>query len=188
MYFNEKLILASKSPRRLEILGKIFKNIEIVPAHINEKDFIFNSPSETAVKLAEIKVNKVAKSYNNNLIIGADTIVLIENEILGKPKNFHDAFNMLNKLSGKKHFVITGVAIKHGDNLKSFYETTEVYFSNLNRMEIEKYIETKEPFDKAGGYGIQGYASLFIEKIKGDYLNIVGFPLNKTYSILKTIL
>lgn len=186
MFINKKLILASASPRRKEILSLLFQDIQVIPANIDESQFTFENPYKTVSKLAELKANCIFKQFKKQLVIGADTIVLLENEVLGKPKDKKDAFSMLKKLSGKKHQVITGVSIKCSDFSKTFFETSAVYFCKLSDYEIEKYISTDEPYDKAGAYAIQGIAACFIEKIKGDYLNIVGFPLNKTYSIFKS--
>jgi len=183
---KRKVILASASPRRKEILSLIFESFDVIPADIDENCISFKDPEKAVRQLAEIKANAIFQKHNHNLVIGADTVVVIKNKVLGKPKSRKDAFEMLKKLSGKKHLVITGVALKCKEFCEVFAEISEVYFSKLTDEEINFYIDTDEPYDKAGSYAIQGYAACFIEKIKGDYLNIVGFPLRKTYSILKS--
>jgi septum formation protein len=185
MKTKPKIILASASPRRKEILSLLFDTFEILPANIDESVVSFKNPKKAVSQLAKKKALSVYEKNQESVVIGADTIVVYKNKVLGKPKDKEDAFNMLKLLSGKKHKVITGVAIISKQFQTEFFEISDVYFSTLTDDEINKYIETKEPFDKAGSYAIQGIAGKFIEKIKGDYHNIVGFPLHKTYSILK---
>ncbi len=182
---KRKIILASASPRRKEILSLLFNEFEIIPANIDESAISFKNPKKAVCELAKKKALSIFEKYNDSVVIGADTIVVYEKTILGKPKDKEDAFRMLKLLSGKMHKVITGVAIISKEFQTDFFQESDVYFSDLTDNEINKYIETKEPFDKAGSYAIQGIGGKFIEKIKGDYHNIVGFPLNKTYSILK---
>lgn len=183
----KKIILASTSPRRSEILKNLNVDFKVVGSHIEEKIDEKLYPSEVAKSLAYAKAKDVSKSYNGDfLIIAADTIVVYDS-ILGKPKDTIEAFNMLKLLSGNVHEVITGFAIIDCATGKEFvdYESTNVFFKNLSDEEIEKYILTGEPMDKAGSYGIQGKASLFVSKIEGDYFNVVGLPIFKLGVVLQ---
>lgn len=182
----KKVILASNSPRRREILGK-FINFEAVTADVKEDNDFYKSPETLVMALAFEKANSVAVKHEDAIVIGADTVVEIEGEILGKPKSREDAKRMMEKLRGKSHKVITGFSIIDLSSDKKYmdYEVTEVVFKDLSDEEIEAYLNKAEYMDKAGAYGIQEEAALFVEKIEGDYLNIVGFPISKIYTVLK---
>ena len=182
----KKVILASNSPRRREILGK-FINFEAVTAEVKEDNDFYKSPETLVMALAFEKANSVAAKHEDAIVIGADTIVEIEGEILGKPKSREGAKRMMEKLRGKSHKVITGFSIIDLSSDKKYmdYEVTEVVFKDLSDEEIEAYLNKAEYMDKAGAYGIQEEAALFVEKIEGDYLNIVGFPISKIYTVLK---
>ena len=181
------IILASASPRRKELFSIIQKDFKILPANIEEvlPDTI---PTEQAAEFLSVqKAKAVSQEYPKDTVIGCDTAVICDGEILGKPKDSEDAKRMLQLLSGKTHQVITGCAIfKNGKSI-SFSEITEVSFFPLSEKEIDDYIATNEPFDKAGAYGIQGYGSLLVEKINGEYFNVVGLPVSKLNKILKKI-
>jgi septum formation protein len=180
-------ILASSSPRRIEILKNLNLEFLVMPSNYEEQIKENLSPGETAVHLAK---NKAIDVYNrvggNKLIVAADTIVFCDEKILGKPSNFDDAYNMLKKLSGKKHKVITGICIVNNDlnSILEEFEETVVEFKELSESEIINYIKTGEPMDKAGAYGIQGYGGFFVKGIQGCYFNVVGFPVYKFYSIM----
>lgn len=182
----KKVILASNSPRRREILGK-FINFEVVTAEVKEDNDFYKSPETLVMALAFEKANSVAVKHEDAIVIGADTIVEIEGEILGKPKSREGAKRMMEKLRGKTHKVITGFSIIDLSSDKKYmdYEVAEVVFKDLSDEEIEAYLNKAEYMDKAGAYGIQEEAALFVEKIEGDYLNIVGFPISKIYTVLK---
>ena len=182
----KKIILASNSPRRREILGK-FINFEAVTAEVEEDNVFYKSPQTLVMALAFEKANSVAAKHEDAIVIGADTVVEIEGEILGKPKSRDDAKRTMVRLSGKPHKVITGFAIIDLSSDKKYmdYEVTEVTFKDISADEIENYLNKAEYMDKAGAYGIQDDAALFVDKIKGDYLNIVGFPISKIYTVLK---
>lgn len=182
----KKVILASNSPRRREIMGK-FIDFEAVTAEVKEDNDFYKSPETLVMALAFEKANSVATKHEDAIVIGADTIVEIEGEILGKPKSREGAKRMMEKLRGKSHKVITGFSIIDLSSDKKYmdYEVTEVVFKDLSDEEIEAYLNKAEYMDKAGAYGIQEEAALFVDKIKGDYLNIVGFPISKIYTILK---
>lgn len=173
------VVLASASPRRKELLEQVGLDIIVAPSDVIEVMEGMN-PRETAMHNAFIKASDVAESYPDNFVIGADTIVVLNGEILGKPEDEADAFRMLKKLSARTHEVLTAVTVvsPSGEKL-SLCEATEVYFKKMSDEEIFDYIATGEPMDKAGAYGIQGIGNKFVEKIRGDYNNVVGLPVSK---------
>ncbi|MBU5427219.1 septum formation inhibitor Maf [Tissierella pigra] len=178
----EKIILASSSPRRKEILNRFNLNPLIVEAKIEEKKSYNESPEQVAMALAFEKALWVSNKFDNEeVVIGADTIVVLGNRILGKPKDEEDAFRILSLLNNKEHSVITGISIiRANTNIKIIdYESTLVRFRHLSEEQIKRYINTKEPMDKAGAYGIQGYGEVLVEKIDGCYSNVVGLPLGR---------
>jgi septum formation protein len=180
-------ILASASPRRKEIFQQIGIDVKVVESSINESVRIDEKPEQIAMSLAFQKAIDVSNKVDNSIIIAADTIVVKENEIIGKPKNKLDARETLQSLSGQKHNVITGFAlIDNNRRLKIVdYELTEVYFKELDINDVEAYLETNEYLDKAGSYAIQGKGSLLVEKINGCYFNVVGLPISKINDSLK---
>ncbi|HNX77934.1 MAG TPA: Maf family protein [Candidatus Rifleibacterium sp.] len=175
------LYLASKSPRRQEILTGLKIPFKILDSPYEEKfsDVAELEPEEQASKLAGLKAFHAAGSLSSGLVIGADTIVVQGNSILGKPRDRRDAEQMLAALSGRRHRVITGIALVDVDGFRTYShaEVTSVYFRELSPKDIKTYLDTDEPYDKAGAYGIQGHAGLFVEKIEGCYFNVVGFPV-----------
>lgn len=175
------IILASSSPRRKELLNRYNLNPIIVKCDINEKIRSSESPEQCVMALAFQKAYNISHLYRDDIIIAADTVVVYDNVIIGKPKDEDDAFRILNILNGKEHNVITGIClINPKENIKVVdYEKTIVKFRELNEDKIRNYVLTKEPLDKAGSYGIQGYGALLVEKINGCYLNVVGLPLSK---------
>ena len=181
------VILASNSPRRQELLKKLIPKFKIQVVPIEE-----NYPKELAKEqiakyLSELK-SAAYQPTKNQLIITADTIVSIGNEVLGKPKDSNDALEMLMKLSGKSHLVTTAVSIKTTEKLITFSDTTEVTFYKLTSQEMDQYIRNCQPFDKAGSYGIQEWMGYFgIKKMNGDYYNVMGLPLHKLYRALKKL-
>ncbi len=178
------IILASASPRRKELLNQITEEFSIVVSSVEEIVPDSIPVDEVPQFLATLKAKDVALNYPDKLVIGADTCVLCDGKILGKPKDCADAYNMLSLLSGKTHSVITGCAlVKNGKSI-SFSVTTEVEFFKLTDKEINDYIETNEPFDKAGGYGIQSKGGLFVKGIKGDYFNVVGLPIAQLKKVM----
>ncbi len=174
-----KYILASQSPRRRELLAIITDDFEVIPSNVEE---ILPDGLE-AVKgpeyLAKIKAEDIAKAYPDDIVIGADTSVFLGNKVLGKPKDREDAFNMLKALSGNTHTVITGCAVIKNGACESFSVVSEVEFFELSDAEINAYLDTDEPYDKAGSYGIQAKGALFVKEIRGDYFNIVGLPIGE---------
>jgi len=183
------IILASASPRRQELMKFICSNFITVPANIDETVPENISPTQTAEYLSIKKALSVCSDINSDdIVIGCDTVVIINNEVLGKPHSDTECFNMLKKLSGNTHKVITGVAVcKNNSVLVSFSESSEVEFYNLSNNEINEYIATGEPFDKCGGYGIQGFGGLLVKRICGDYFNIVGLPYARLKRVIKDI-
>lgn len=177
------IILASKSPRRKELLSLITENFVIKSAEVDESLPKGIQPDKAVEYLSKIK----AEPFRNNedIIIGADTVVSIDGVILGKPNDRSNAFKMLKMLSGKYHSVFTGVTIIKPDSTKTFSVETRVKFFDLTDREINDYLDTGEPFDKAGAYGIQGKGSLLVEKIDGDYFNVVGLPVSTLNKYLK---
>lgn len=184
-----KIYLASKSPRRHEILHGLHIPFEYIESPYEEKisDVADLVPEEKSAKLASLKAMYAANAMESGLIIGADTIVVDGSEILGKPKDRADAKRMLTELSGKRHRVITGLSLVDAGQNKTYShsEITYVYFRELSVKDIETYLDTDEPYDKAGAYGIQGHAGLFVEKIEGCYFNVVGFPVVAFNNIMK---
>ena len=190
MFELPKLILASGSPRRAEILTAVGWKFEREVADIDETEFAGEKPEDYVRRLAKTKAETVAVNHENALILGADTIVVIENKIVGKPKDFTDARRMLQMLSGNWHEVLTGVAlVKAADGkfkTKVNLQKTRVKFVEMNDAEIEFLVEKGAPLDKAGAYAVQAQAALFIEEIAGDYWNVVGLPVNLVYDLMKT--
>jgi septum formation protein len=183
-HLREKLILASSSPRRKEILDAAGWPYEAVVAGIDESLKPNEDPATYVQRLARSKAEAVAARLPSGLVLGADTTVVIHNEILGQPVDDQDTRRMLSLLSGKWHEVLTGVAvIRVGGETRVDYETTRVRFAEMDDAEIDWYIATGEARGKAGAYGIQGAAGLFIEEIQGDYFNIVGLPIRLVYEL-----
>lgn len=185
---NMKIILASKSPRRKELLEAYGVNIEIIPSDADE-DIKENNPSELVKKLSDIKASSVYQSVKNQmddaLVLGADTVVYAEGKILGKPSDREDAYKMIKTISGNVHSVFTGFTIIYPDGRKiTDYSETKVYVYDMSDEQINTYIDTPEPYDKAGGYGIQGLFGKYVEKIDGDYNNVVGLPVSKIFHVL----
>ncbi len=180
------IILASQSPRRRELLRYITEDFKAVSSDVDESLPQGISPCEAVLYLSKIK----AEPFRNNddIVIGADTVVTLDGTVLGKPKDDDDAVRMLKKLSGREHSVFTGVTILSGEREKSFFVETRVKFFSLSDAEISAYMETHEHVDKAGAYGIQGYGSLFVEKVDGDYFNVVGLPVSRLNRELRSFI
>lgn len=183
-----RIVLASKSPRRKEILENLGLTLEIITSNEEEKT-AETEADKIAMALAEIKAKSVAKAVNDKsaLIIGCDTIVVKKDKILGKPKTKSEAEEMLTLLSDTEHTVISGLTLVLGDKVLSRCEKTQVFFDKIGKSKMECYIATGDPFDKAGGYGIQGPASRFIKGINGCYFNVVGFPTHLFYEMIKEL-
>lgn len=181
---REKLVLASSSPRRAEILERAGWPHEVIVAGIDETVLANEDPAVYVQRLARSKAEAVANRLSEGLVLGADTTVVVDGEILGQPVDDSDAKRMLQLLNARWHDVLTGVAVvRVGGESRVAYETTRVRFAEMNEREIDWYISTGEPFGKAGAYGIQGKASLFVEEIAGDYFNIMGLPIRLVYEL-----
>ena len=177
------LILASKSPRRKEILQNAGLDFEVIVSHTDESvpcgTLAFDAVMQISQRKAQAVKGVLGDKAKNKIILSADTVVVIDNEIIGKPKDEKDAFSILSRLSGKRHVVYTGFTIIKDDFIYSDFESTNVYFRQLSDTEIMSYIKSGEPMDKAGAYGIQHKGALLVNKIHGDYFNVVGLPINK---------
>ena len=182
-----KLILASSSPRRAEILRTVGWPFEACPVDIDETRKLHEEAASYVERLAQEKARSAARVLaGGSTIIGADTVVVIDAEILGKPRDGDDARRMLRQLNGHWHQVLTGVAVINGtpSEIRVAHETTEVKFATISEEEIDWYVTSGEPLDKAGAYAIQGLGSRFIEGIRGDYFNIVGLPVRLLYQLV----
>jgi len=181
------LILASSSPRRKELLERLGIEFQVIPSLVDEVHHDGESPEDFALRVSMEKALAVASGLNSDsVVIGADTIVLVEGEILGKPRDAEDARSMLEKISGREHGVITGFSVvKPKDQiLHREYVESRVKIKTLAPWEIEGYIKTREPMDKAGAYGAQGVGAFMIEQIRGSYTNVVGLPLSQLVDVL----
>lgn len=172
------LILASKSPRRKELLKQIGIPFVVVVSDAEEVSGNSWTPAALVVENAKRKARAVAEKYPDSPVLGADTVVSSEGKIFGKPKDKDEARKMLTALSGKMHEVTTGLALINRNEIRTTNVTTKVFFDTMTKADIDAYIATEEPMDKAGAYAIQGKAARFIEKIEGSYSNVVGLPLN----------
>lgn len=188
-----KVILASQSPRRRELLAQVGIGFEVIPSLVEER-ITKNEPVEIAKELSRQKALDVGDRIDTAgqdevVVIGADTIVVLDNVIMGKPKDRAHAIDMLTQLQGRAHLVITGVTLYHKKGTSrekvTFASQTKVYFHRMSKKEIEAYVNTGEPMDKAGAYGIQGMSAAFVERIEGDYTNVVGLPIAAVYQELK---
>lgn len=182
-----KLILASKSPRRYEILKNLGYDFTVLTQPTDENSNL-TSPKDLVMELAYRKAKAVAeKCDDESVVLGCDTVVAIDGKILGKPKDEQDARNMLEMLSNNVHSVYSGLCLIKGDKVLTNFCKTDVYFDKLSQKDIDWYINQNEWEDKAGSYGIQGKASVFVKRIDGDYFNVVGLPVNLLYNMLKQI-
>ena len=181
------LILASASPRRAELLRNAGISFIVEPAHIAEQPLPQEQPLQYAQRLARDKARAVFGRHSDNVVLGADTVVVVDEHLLEKPRDAQDAASMLGLLSGRSHQVITGVCLVAKGYEQNEAEITEVRFSTLSESEIASYVETGEPMDKAGAYAIQGMASRWVERIDGCYFNVVGLPVPRLYRMLRAL-
>jgi septum formation protein len=180
-----KLILASGSPRRKELLSLYTKDFTVCVSDFDEDAIQEENPSALVEQLARGKCLAVAEQNPNCVVLGCDTVVDVGGEVFGKPKDEADARRMLEALSGRTHAVHTGVCVSDGVHTESFVDTCRVRFFELSKQEIEEYIATAEPYDKAGAYAIQGRAALWLDTIEGDYYTIMGLPVSRTVRLLQ---
>ena len=180
-----KIILASQSPRRRELLERMgITDFEVIPARGEEIAIRAFGPDQLVEELSRRKCAEVAAGRPEDLVIAADTMVAVNNRVLGKPRTEDDAARMLATLSGRLHFVYTGVTVARGERMLTQHEMTSVRFRTLTQADIIRYIATGEPMDKAGAYGIQGYGSVLVEGISGDYYNVMGLPVCRLARLL----
>ncbi|MBS4202753.1 Maf family protein [Lederbergia citrea] len=181
------LVLASASPRRKELLQKLNIPFSTFSPRADESFSPNLSPNEIVTMLALRKANMASAQFPESIVIGSDTIVVNNDKVLGKPANRQEAKQMLEQLSGQTHSVYTGVAVVYGKISKTFYEKTDVEFWELSDADIERYLDSGEPFDKAGAYGIQGLGALHVKSIKGDYYAVVGLPISRLSRTLSSM-
>lgn len=182
-----RVVLASQSPRRRELLTLIGVTHTVMPADIDESVHPNEQPVNHAERLARTKASVIAASDKTALVIGSDTIVVIDDHILGKPTDEEDAARMLRQLSGRTHTVVTAVAVAYGERLVSAIERVAVTFRELTDENIRAYIATREPMDKAGAYGIQGFGATIVERIDGDFFSVMGLPLGQMIRLCEDV-
>ena len=184
---NSKLILASGSPRRKELLSLYTTDFEIHVSDFDESAVTADTPARLVEKLARGKCLAVAAQHPGDLVLGCDTVVDVNGEVFGKPHSVEDAKRMLRALSGATHQVHTGVCVSDGVRAESFVDSCRVTFFPISEEEIERYTATKEPYDKAGAYAIQGRAALWLDRIEGDYYTIMGLPVSRTVQLVERL-
>lgn len=182
-----KVILASASPRRLELLQSLGLDVRVVPSGYHEPDRAELTPRELALDHARAKCEAVAMRFPNDLVVAADTVVDVDGTAFNKPRDAADARRMLEALSGRSHTVHSALAISAGGAIATECESTRVTFFPLEREEIDRYVESGEPFDKAGGYGIQAHGASLVERIDGDFYTVMGFPLARFVRTLRRL-
>jgi septum formation protein len=182
-----RLILASSSPRRRELLAQVGLVFDVMPAHIDETRHASETPTAYVQRLALQKAQAIHAAHPGTIVLGADTTVEIDGHALEKPLDRSDAERMLRALSGRTHHVHTGIALLSPHGERAHLETTSVTFSPVDDTELQRYLDSGEPYDKAGAYGIQGYAARWIPRIDGDYFNVMGLPLAATVRLLKEL-
>lgn len=182
-----RLVLASSSPRRQDLLKMLGLDFIVIPSTIEEEHFNGLSPKEMVRELSRAKAEDVGRSVENALVIGSDTIVVLEGKILGKPANPGEAIEMLKELRNKEHTVITGLAIYDSNTGRTVVDSdqTQVFMGSIQDDDLINYVKTGEPLDKAGAYGIQGIGGAFVDWIKGSYYTVVGLPIHKLVKMLK---
>jgi septum formation protein len=182
-----RIILASQSPRRRDLLTLIGIAHEVRPADVDETERPGEDPSHYVERLAREKAHTIARAAPDAITIGSDTTVVLDGDILGKPVDVEDAVRMLTRLSGRAHTVLTAVAVVRGDRVASGVESVDVTFRTLTTDEIRAYVATREPMDKAGAYGIQGYGATIVERIDGDYFAVMGLALGRLVRLLRDV-
>ena len=188
-FYTKEIILASASPRRRYLLELIGIRHKVIKPEINEEDQDVDDPAEHVLKLSHLKAHQVAQRVESGIVVGADTIVVFRGEILGKPRDQHEAISMLGRLAGRWHEVYTGLTVieTQSHKMAQGYERTRVKMRKLTPEEIQAYVATGEPMDKAGSYGIQGIGAGIVEKVYGCYFNVVGLPIVRLLSLLREI-
>ena len=180
------IVLASQSPRRAELIARLGLDFDVQPADIDESYRPGETPPEHAERLAREKAKVVAATHPHALVVGSDTIVVIDGDVLGKPKDPAQAVEMLLRLSGRDHEVCTGVAVAKDGRVESGLERVRVRFRRLDRRTAEQYVATGEPMDKAGAYGIQGFGATIVDAVNGDFFAVMGLPINRLIRLLES--
>jgi septum formation protein len=180
-----RIVLASQSPRRAELIGRLGLGFDTIPADLDESYMPGETPPEHAERLARDKALAVAAAQEDALVVGSDTIVVVDGDVLGKPRDRAQAVEMLTRLAGREHEVCTGVAVVHRGRVESGLERVRVRFRALDRRVCEEYVGTGEPMDKAGAYGIQGFGSALVEGIDGDYFAVMGLPVVRMLALFE---
>ena len=181
-----RLVLASASPRRRELLAAAGLDVDVDPVDVDERQVAGEPPSAYVERVARLKATAGAARHPRRVVVGADTAVVVDGDVLGKPRDAADAGSMLQRLSGRDHDVMTGVAVASAGRVESFVERTRVTVAPLSAADIEAYVATGEPFDKAGAYAIQGGAGRFITGCEGSYSNVVGLPMESLLELLRS--
>ncbi|MEA4912715.1 MAG: Maf family protein [Oscillospiraceae bacterium] len=181
------IVLASKSPRRRELFSLVRKNFISAESHVDESVIAETRPEALCVALAALKGEAVAQLYPKQTVVGCDTVVSLDHRILGKPKSREEALGMLRVLSGRKHAVWTGVCVITPGGKQTFACRTDVEFFDVPEDELAAYVDSGDPYDKAGAYGIQGGAAKFIRGIEGDYYNVMGLPVSRLHNLLRSM-
>lgn len=181
------IVLASSSPRRAQLLAMLDLRFEIEPADIDERYTPGEEPAAHAERLAREKAMAIAREQRDSLVIGSDTVVVLDEEVLGKPRNAAEAVRMLLRLQGREHTVATGIAVAHRSEVRSDVEEVRVRFRAFDAERARAYVSTGEPMDKAGAYGIQGYGAALIERIEGDYFAVMGLPIARLLKMLESL-
>lgn len=176
-----EIILASSSERRIELMSQLGFDFKVIPSNANEFVKSYNSPEDLVMQLAQIKGESIFNEHKDDLVLGFDTLVFCDGEVLGKPQSEEDCVRMIKLLKNNKHLVVTGAYIKAKDYEESFFTECYVHMMDISEEEIIKYAKTKEPYDKAGGYAIQGFIGRFIDRVDGDFFTVVGFPKAAVY-------
>ena len=179
-----EIILASKSPRRRELLQLVGLDFSVVPSNADESAILEDDPAMLVRRLASVKCEAVKSARSDCLVIGADTIVVYDGQVIGKPTDAHDAKRILRLLSGKTHTVYSGLCVMTDEKKLVCHDTTYVTFADLSDEVIDAYVATGDPLDKAGAYGIQGMFGMFVERIDGNYFNVIGMPLPRLYELM----
>jgi septum formation protein len=181
------LVLASESPRRAQLLSMLGLHFDVVPARIDEAYRTGETPAVHAERLAREKASRVAHQHGDALVIGSDTVVVIDGQVLGKPQGDEDAVRMLLSLSGREHVVTTAIAVAHATELRSTTEQVRVHFRAFDRPMAQAYVATGEPRDKAGAYGIQGFGAVLVDRIDGDFFAVMGLPICRLLALIETL-
>jgi len=189
IHMTENLILASSSPRRAELLRLLGLDFEVIPSHLDETSRNGEAPPDHVLRLSREKAARIADLFPEVLVLGADTVVVIDSQVLGKPKTEEEARDMLSMLSGREHIVYTGFSLvqKQRDLRVSQVVQSAVLFKDIPEDEISWYVNSEEPYDKAGGYAVQGMGAFFIREIRGSYTNVMGLPLSEVVETLKNL-